>query len=144
MVVGLKQSVPYVIQAIPEISVNGSWLLQQMERNVKVLAEAGFSVRAILSDNHSSNVNAYCSLIEKFETGSSYCIQHPSNDKKTYLIFDTVHIMKNIRNNLLNKKFVFPSFNFNESSITLSCPNRFIAWSDLHKIYENDSKLKGN
>ena len=26
-----------------------------MERNVKVLAKAGFSVRAIVSDNHSSN-----------------------------------------------------------------------------------------
>ena len=59
MVVGLKQSVPYVIQAIPEISVNGTWLSQQMERNINVLAEAGFSVRAIVSDNHSSNVNAH-------------------------------------------------------------------------------------
>ena len=113
-----------------------------MERNVKVLAEAGFSVRAIVSDNHSSNVNAYSNLSEKFESGSSNYIQHPSNDMKTYLIFDTVHLMKNIRNNLLNKKnFVFPSFNFNESSIALSCP---IAWSYFHKIYENVRKLKGN
>ena len=53
MVVGLKQSVPYVIQVI-QMSVNGTWLSHQMERNVKVLAETGFSVRAIVSDNHSS------------------------------------------------------------------------------------------
>ena len=105
-----------------------TWLSQQMERNVKVLAEAGFSVRAIVSDNQSSNVNAYSNLSEKFESGSSYYIQHPSNYKKTYLIFDTVHLMKNMRNNLLNKKFLFPSFNFNEGSITLSCPSGFIAW----------------
>ena len=39
---------------------------------------------------------------------------------------------------------MFPSFNFNESSITLSCPSGVISWSDLHKIYKNDSKLKGN
>ena len=51
-----------------------------MERNVKVLSEAGFSVRAIVSDNHSSNVNAYSNLSEKFESVSSYYIQHPSND----------------------------------------------------------------
>ena len=62
-----------------------------MERNVKVLAEAEFSVRAIVSDNHSSNVNAYSNLSEKFESGSSNYIQYPSNDMKTYLIFETVH-----------------------------------------------------
>ena len=32
---------------------------------------------------------------------------------KTYLFFDMVHLIKNVRNNLLNKKkFVFPKFSF--------------------------------
>ena len=65
-----------------------------MEINVQVLAE--ISVLVIVSDNLSLNVNTYSILSEKFESGSSYYIQHPSNDNNTYLVFDTVYLMKNI------------------------------------------------
>ena len=37
------------------------------------------------------------------------------NGRKIYLFFDTVHLIKNVRNNLLIKKrFLFPDFNFTE------------------------------
>ena len=145
MVVGLKQSVSYVIQAIPKVTLNGIWLSQHIDKNLHVLAEVGIWVRAIVSDNHSSNVKAYTNLREKFSADSSYYIQHPSSDKKVYLFFDNVHLLKNIRNNLLNnKKFVFPSFEFNNMGITISCPGGYITWSDIHKIYDEDNKLKAN
>ena len=57
-------------------------------------------------------MHAFSSLV----SDSHQFIKHPGNfDKKTYLFCDTMHIMKNIRNNLLNgKKFVFPEFIYND------------------------------
>ena len=38
-----------------------------------------------------------------------------NNSKRTYLFFDTVHLVKTIRSNLLHsKKFVLLSFNFSD------------------------------
>ena len=31
MVVGLKQSIPFVVQAIPEVTSNGQWLAKEIE-----------------------------------------------------------------------------------------------------------------
>ena len=56
-------------------------------------------------------------------------------------VFDTVHFIKNIRNELLNaKKFVFTEFSYNQ----LHCPQGYIAWTDLCNIYDKDKELKGN
>ena len=53
--------------------------------------------------------------------------------------------MKNVRNNLFNaKKFVFPSFNFNVQGVVINSPDGYISWSDLHSIYDQDSKLPAN
>ena len=72
-------------------------------------------------------------------------IQHPDNNTKTYLFFDNVHLMKNVRNNLFNaKKFVFPSFTFNVQGVVINSLDGYISWSDLHSIYDQDSKLPAN
>ena len=41
---------------------------------------------------------------------------------KIYLFFDSVHLMKNIRNNLLNNKmFLFPAFSFSGFYDQINC-----------------------
>ena len=53
--------------------------------------------------------------------------------------------MKNVRNNLFNaNKFVFPSFTFNVQEVVINSPDGYISWSDLHSIYDQDSKLPAN
>ena len=39
---------------------------------------------------------------------------------------------------------MFPSFSFEHNDLKISCPPGYISWCDLHKIFEKDSKLKGN
>ena len=64
---------------------------------------------------------------------------------RTYLFFDSVHLIKNIWNNLLSaKKFVFPAFNFDVGGVKLSSSHGYICWSYLHKIHEKDQKLAAN
>ena len=69
MVVRLKQSTPFVVQAIPqasqanpEVTFNGQWLAEKISDNIDSLIEIGLSVRGIVTDNHSANVNAFSAL----------------------------------------------------------------------------------
>ena len=82
MIVGLKQSVPHVIQAIPEVTITGEWLAEKISASLHSLAQTGFTVRGIVTDNHNSNVNAFKSLKQKFGKGDQLFIQHPSNPTK--------------------------------------------------------------
>ena len=61
------------------------------------------------------------------------------------MFFDTVHLVKSIRNNLINaKKFVFLDFSYNQGNIQLHCPQGYIEWADPYNIYDKDKELKGN
>ena len=71
-------------------------------------------------------------------------MKHPGNfEKEAYLFYDTVHIMKNIRNNLLNwKEFLFPEFFYNNGlNIDMIFPADFIQQKDLYDIYDKDKGL---
>ena len=69
MVVRLKQSTPFVAQAIPqpsqanpEVIFNGQWLAEKISDNIDNLIEIGVSARGIVTDNNSANVNAFSAL----------------------------------------------------------------------------------
>ena len=59
MIQGIKKSFPLVIKACPETSLNGHWLAEKMLGYISSLSSIGFSVRAIVTDNHTSNVSAF-------------------------------------------------------------------------------------
>ena len=121
MIVGLKDSVPYVIQAIPEVTITGNWLADKISANIEALAKTGFTVRGVVTDNHNSNVTAFNILKKKYGKKDQLFIQHPKNhNKNTFLFFDTPHLIKNVRNNLVNaKRFVFPAFDYEKDGISI-------------------------
>ena len=128
MVFGLKQSTPFVVRAIPEVRFNGQWLCDKISSNIENLGNTGFCVRGLVADNHSSNVNAFTSLKDLFHSESKLFFEHSANPgKRTYIFFDIVHLIKNIRSKLLNaKKFVVPEFSTNQGNIQLHCPQGYI------------------
>ena len=149
MIVGMKESIPDVVKAFPETAISGSWLSDQINECIDTLADCGFNVRAVVMDNHSANVNAFSNLHKKYGTdtdASCYYIKHrKTNNRRTYLFYDNVHLVKNIRNNLLNvKKYLFPAFESKIGEKTFSCPAGYVSWSDLHRVYDKDKELQGN
>ena len=46
----------------PEIKLEGSWLKEQIMESIKSLHTVGFHVRAVVADNHSTNVSAFSML----------------------------------------------------------------------------------
>lgn len=121
-----------------------------------MLTKVGFTIVALICDNHRMNRSMYCLLNEfSSEKGSISCISastssyksifqeiissiiHPFNpEKEIFLLFDTVHLFESIRNNWLNQtnpeeSFVFPHF---DNSQMLSHANL----SDLKKVYSKE------
>jgi len=65
MIVSLKQSIPYVIKSIPETTISGEWLCKEIDSCIYDLKDIGYNVRAVITDNHASNVSAFSFLKKK-------------------------------------------------------------------------------
>jgi len=143
MIVGLRKNIPFVVKAVPESKVEGHWLSNQIDECLESLHETGFQVRAVITDNHPCNVAAFADLCSKYRHGDTVnAIIHPSKPQRTiYLFFDSVHLLKNIRNNLLNcKRLIFPEF----ESEFIYLPAGEITWKLLHEVFEKDQLLQAN
>ena len=69
VVVRLKQSTPFIFQAIPQtsqanpkVTFNRQWLAENIIDNLDNPIETGLSARGIVTNNHSANVNAFSAL----------------------------------------------------------------------------------
>ena len=52
-------------------------------------------------------------------------------EKKIYFIHDTVHLAKNVRNNLLNyKRFLFPAFKIDDFEDAIVVPGGSVYWKE--------------
>ena len=100
-------------------------------------------MRAVIVDNHSTNVNAFSRLYDLYgDRNRPNVITHPSSSKQIYLFYDSVHLLKNIRNNLLNaRRFIFPPFSFEEFSEEVYVPGGEIAWKLFHDVSEANKTL---
>ena len=145
MVVGLnKESIPFVVKACPVVNLSGEWLMEEIEETLKTMEKAGFNVRTVIPDNHSTNVLAFKLLREKYGTTGDD-LSFVFNGRKVYTMFDSVHLVKNIRNNLLSaKRFIFPEFEFDGFYDKVSVPAGDLSWHLLHKVHEKDLLLKAN
>ena len=55
MIVSLKKSVPIVIRSLPETKITGEWLKCEINKCILDLAEVGYKVRVVITDDHPSN-----------------------------------------------------------------------------------------
>ena len=62
MIQGIKQSIPIVVKGCPEVTIKSDWLAEEIAYCIQQLSLYGFSVRAVISDNHLCNVSAFCKL----------------------------------------------------------------------------------
>ena len=56
MVVGLNESIPFVVQTILEVTFNGQWLAEKISDNIDNLIEIWLRVQVIVTDNISHKV----------------------------------------------------------------------------------------
>ena len=67
LVVELKQSIPFVVQTIPEVTFNGQWLAEKISDDIDSPIEIRLCGQSIVTDNISykvANINAFSTLIK--------------------------------------------------------------------------------
>ena len=84
IIVVLKKSIPYLIKVCPEVSINGEMVKKEIEESLQTLKAARFNVRAIIIDNHFTNVSGYSKLSEKYGINDDFFINYEGS--KIYLM----------------------------------------------------------
>ena len=93
-----------IIKSIPETKIEGEWLKEEILKSIETLHSINFKVCGIVADNHSTNVSAYSKMLYSNGFDKNDLAGVTKDGSKFYLFFDSVHLMKNIRNNLLNRR----------------------------------------
>ena len=109
------------------------------------MKNCGFRVTAIVSDNHSaSSVLAYKLVLKEFgHLDDNLFIEH--NYQKIYLLHGAVHLIKNVRNNLLTyKRFIFLVFEYYGVEDPILFKSGQISWKLFLDVFEKDSLLETN
>lgn len=102
----LEQNIPCLIKAVTVVKPKSFWLKTEILNLIKFLMNNNFFVWATVCDNHALNISVFSRvLLEYWHTGSLFIEKVP---RKIYLFYDLVHLINNIRSNLLNqRRFVF-------------------------------------
>ena len=90
-----------IIKFVLELKIHADWLKNEITGCLKVLTDYGFKVHMIIRNNHICNTSAYHKILNQFNTPYNN-LYFMYESQKIYLCFDTVHMIKGIRNNLLN------------------------------------------
>ena len=102
---------------------------KNINKFLSLLAQSQFKVRGIVSDNHTTKVKAYNILLTTYKyQDKSYKITNPFlSHLNIYLPYDTCHLIKNIRNNLVSKRFFdISAFEFISVNFNISFPPGFV------------------
>ena len=99
---------------------------------------SSFNVRSVICDNHVANASAFTKLILQFGVDNEILFVN-FQSQKVYLFYDTVHLIKNVRNNLRSKKrLVFPQFSFFEFNEDVIVNSGEMSWKLLHDVHEKE------
>ena len=110
--------------------------MEELWNCFNILHENGFRVRGVVCDNPYGNVSAYMKLLAHYGQNDEDLFIN-FKESKIYLFFGTVHLIKKIRNSLLNnKRFIFPPFIFQGLYDDVKVTGGEISWRMLHEVYE--------
>ncbi|XP_064120877.1 uncharacterized protein LOC135225533 [Macrobrachium nipponense] len=136
-----------VVHILPAKSMTAGNLFTFIKQIIIGLENIGFRVICVLTDNNAINQKAmsHFSLPPK----PSVMYEHPAdNSRPLFFMFDSVHLLKCIRNNWINqrdadKNMIFPEFPFDSTFHTAPkiCNAPFATLHKLHNL-EADSLLR--
>ena len=90
-----------MVSVIPVHKMTASFQYTVVIKIAKMVEECGGVVLGSITDNHKVN-QKYCTLFDRKSVSHAV---HPLDDKRTwFLLFDTVHLLKCIRNNWIKEK----------------------------------------
>lgn len=101
--------------------ISGQNLVNLINDNIKLLDTIGFQIQATVCDQGSNNRKAYTLLGVTDETPY---FKLGGEERKIYATFDTPHLIKSIRNNLMQSQ--------------METPDGTVSWNVIKEIYESE------
>ena len=121
-----------VVALIPISHLNADKLKEATWNVLQLLAESGFNVVSLCCDNHNANRSFFKNVLCGGVLSSM--VYNPVTKRPLFLLFDSVHNLKNIYNNFCKRGILsFPSIDDPTSIKTAS----FI---DIRNLYAEESK----
>ena len=143
MVMSLTNIIPFIIKAIPISKLSSKIVSNGILNCLENLTSEKFHLRVVISDNYRTNISSFNYLMNTYPVPEKkYSMINPYTSLIVYLLFDTVHLIKNIRNNLIASRFFrIPQLQLELQELTLIVPSGNVFWRSLHKVHDADSSL---
>lgn len=125
----------FVASLTPIFTLGASCMFEKILHVISAVHAVGGHVIAIVSDGLKTNVACY-SLFQGFDQEKPWVVPHPAaRGQSLYLLTDTVHLLKCIRNNWITEK---------QKQLKLGDSLIPADWAHVQKLYdlEKDSLLK--
>ena len=97
----------FVVRLIPIYSLSAQLIYDEAKEILHIVNENNGTAFLLMTDNYRVNISNFNMFHDAFKSLNSYSIEHPianSDFKCFYLMYDIVHIIKNIRNNWQTEK----------------------------------------
>lgn len=98
---------PLIISLIPIYKLSLDFLYEKIMEILKILHQCGISVINLMSDNHPTNQSLFSKMTSTYPVTPhvNYKCKDPNDaNREIYLLYDPVHLLKNIRNNWYTEK----------------------------------------
>ena len=86
-----------IVALIPVQKMDAEYLTSLLKDVITTVTRAGYTIISIISDNNVINRKSFISLGGCDQLVPS--MKNPVNDKTIYFLFDSVHLLKSVRNN---------------------------------------------
>ena len=142
-----------VVHLLPTCKISADDLNAMLKKIIIGLEDIGFKVIAVITDNNAINRKAMSYFVTPQKLSIVY--PHPCNHTRPlFFLFDTVHLLKCLRNNWVNIKsaekcFAFPRFAFDnivtsaaeESAFASFCSLKYLHTAECNSIVKFAYKL---
>ena len=123
----------YVISLIPVHALNSANLYAYINGALELMHKCGGLVVALINDNNRVN-QSFFGMFRPLNEDKPWIVHSPFNpDVPLYLMYDSVHLLKNIRNNWITEKTKILSFFDAEGQ------EKMAHWSSLKELYFHES-----
>ena len=103
---GLSTNLKIPVAYFPVNKLNAEQLHELTVTVIKEIEELGLRVQRLVTDNARVNVSMF-KYFKSINDGDDYVVQHPCDaSRKLFLSFDQSHIVKNIRNQVIDRDII--------------------------------------
>ena len=121
-----------MVSLTPIYSLTAAFQKMKFEQAMRLIHKNGGHVIAVVADGLKGN-QLFMKMFRGYNNNTPWVVPHPlSPNDPLFLLNDTVHILKNLRNNWITEKCKTLSLNSGES---------VGKWCDIEELYEKDKGL---